>query len=410
MIPDPSVGRSVRGRSFAETRSGVLDIIRTSGEISRVELARRSALTEATISKVVKGLIADGVIVEAGRAKSTGGKPATLLRLATTELWSVGVILDHPRCTIVLCAIDGSRVASADVDRIGDMEPEEALARVAKAIKSLLRSRRTPARSVIGIGVALAGRRHSDAKADPDTAMDWVEHVAVQEILARLTGIDVMLENDANCAALNEFWSGRIAEERDFAVIYVADGLGAGIVIDGDVYRGRSGQAGEIGHVFVDVDRTPCWCGQVGCLEMVGSTRASAARALADPGLRDRLLPEGARSGPEPVRGVYTGLAELAASGEPRAVEIIRDAAGHLATAVVGLANTLDLDLVILAGPGFAHVGEIYREAVQTAMRSAYVSTIHPVDIELRSVESDIAALGAASLVLHRRLTPHHAA
>src|SRR3954466_7873346 len=95
----------LKGRSYAETRSAVLDLIRSEGELSRSEIARRSALTEKTISGIVKSLIESGAVVESGFAKSTGGKRPVLLRLNDKDLYSVGVAFDVARCLVVLCAI-----------------------------------------------------------------------------------------------------------------------------------------------------------------------------------------------------------------------------------------------------------------------------------------------------------------
>ena len=401
MIPEPA-RQSLRGRSFAETRSAILDLIRSSGEITRVDLSRRSGLTEATISKVVTDLMASGLISASGRAQSTGGKPATFLRLDTSRLGAIGIVLDLPHVVIVLCAIDGSVVDLATIPATRDEEPEVVLKRIAAAIGGLLDMNGMTPDRVIGIGIALSGRR-SYRGPNP---LDWWENMPIDEHLRALTGIDVLLENDANCAALHEFWSGGIPAGQDFAVVYAADGIGAGIVIDGDVYRGRSSHAGEIGHVYVDRNETPCWCGRRGCLEVTGTPQAVARRARDTPELFSDLGVDANGS----TRAIYAALAERASVGEPREFALITEAAEYVATAVVGMANTLDLGLVVLAGPGFAGAGEIYLEAVRGALDTTYIRSVHQVEVRLRSVHPNIAALGAASLVLHRRLTPHHAA
>ncbi|MDQ1562274.1 MAG: hypothetical protein QOE85_1615 [Actinomycetota bacterium] len=397
-----SVRQSLRGRSSAETRSAILDLIRSSGEITRVELSRRAGLTEATISKVVNDLIASGLISASGRAESTGGKPATFLRLDTSTLAAVGIVLDLPHIVIVLCAIDGSVVGSVTISATREDEPEVVLERIAAGISELLDLNGTTPDRVIGIGVALSGRR-SYRGPNP---LDWWENMAIDKRLETLTGIDVLLENDANCAALYEFWSGGIPPGHDFAVVYAADGIGAGIVINGDVYRGRSSHAGEIGHVYVDRSETPCWCGRRGCLEVTGTPSAIARRTRDTPELFAGLGVADDGS----TRAIYAALAQRASAGEPKALEVIKEAAEYVATAVVGMANTLDLGLVVLAGPGFAGAGPLYLKAVRAALDATYIRSVHRVEVRLRSVDPNIAALGAASLVLHRRLTPHHAA
>lgn len=398
MVDAPT--RSLRGSSFAETRSGVVDLIRSSGAITRVELSRRAGLTEGTISKIVKDLLADGVVVEAGQAESTGGKRATFLRLGDSGRWAVGVTLDRERIVAVLCALDGSRVGAFEAPGMGDAEPDVVLGRVADAVRALTAEHDVPLDSVIGLGVALAGRRRDQVGA----ADTWLELLPVDEMLAELTGVPVLLGNDADCAALGDFWTGRVPADEDFALVYMADGVGAGLMIGGDVYRGSTGHVGEIGHVFVDPNMTPCWCGSRGCLDMVGSPAAVARRALAagDPARQLGV------SHDDPLRVVYRKVGAGFAAGDPFARRLLMDAAGYLATAVIGLANTLDLRHIVLAGPGFAAAPGLFLETVRAGLQATYIHTIHSVDVELRGLDQEIAALGAASLVLHRRLTPHH--
>jgi predicted NBD/HSP70 family sugar kinase len=394
--------RSLRGRSFAETRSGVVDLIRSSGAITRVELSRKAGLTEGTISKVVKDLLADGVVVEAGHAESTGGKRATFLRLGDSGRWAVGVTLDRERIVAVLCALDGSRVGALEVPGMEDADADVILERVADAVRALTAEHGIPLQSVIGLGVALAGRRRDQVGAG-DT---WLELLPVEDLLAESIGVPVLLGNDADCAALGDFWAGRVPADTDFALVYMADGVGVGLVTDGDVYRGSMGHAGEIGHVFVDPDRTPCWCGSRGCLDTVGTPAAVARRALAalDHAEELGIHPD------DPLRVVYGKLGAAAAAGDRFAHQLLADAADFVTTAVVGLANTLDLHHIVLAGPGFAVAPDLFLSTVRAGLNATYVSTIHPVDVEIRGLNQEIAALGAASLVLHRRLTPHHVA
>lgn len=396
--------RTLRGRSSSETRSAVLDLIRSSGRISRVDLARRSALTEATISKIVKELLAAGLVVQAGYAQSTGGKRAELLRLNGGGLLAVGLTLDFNRSTVVLCGADGAELARLEAPGTAFDEPAVALERLAAAVESLLAREGVERGSVAGVGVAVAGRRGSPMGGVVDTGFfdAWEPYPVVAE-LQRMIGLPVLRENDANCAALGEFWSSK-EPSRDFVAIYMSSGIGAGIVIDGAIYRGASGNAGEIGHVMVEPDGDDCWCGARGCLETVASPRAIVRVVRADDGLRTRLDIDDETPNPE----VYRRLTALAEDGDPRAAAILERAAGYFAIAVGALVNTLDLDLVVLAGSGFAGTGDAFLGAVRRRIeRTAFMRELHPISVRLAAAGSETAALGAASVVLHRHLTPH---
>ena len=399
----------LKGRSSAETRSAVLDLIRSEGEISRTDLARRSALTDKTISVIVKSLLDSGVVVEAGFAKSTGGKRPVLLRLSDRQLYAVGLTLDIARCVMVLCGLDGTEIARAELDGTGEDEPSIVLDRLAPALRELLDRRSIDKTAVMGIGVASGGRhgwqRQLGSGNEASFADVW-EPYPTEEELGRRTGLPVLRENDANCAALGEYWTRGGSPNRDFATVYMAYGIGAGIVIAGTIYGGASGNAGEIGHVLADPQGPLCWCGRTGCLDTVASPRAVTLRILHDPELRAACGITDDTSFGE----VYRRYAQAVLQSEGAAAALFRTTANHLAVAVNDLVNTLDLAQVSLAGPGFALLGEQYRSIVESRLAEyAFMRELHPISVRLSSAGADAAALGAASVVLHRQLTPHQA-
>ena len=397
----------LKGRSFAETRSAVLDLIRSEGEISRTELARRSALTEKTISVVVKSLMESGVVIESGFAQSTGGKRPVLLRLSDKQLYAVGVSLYLARCIIVVCGLDGTEVGRSEIRGSGTDEPASVLKRISASVTRLLQRKTIAKDSIVGVCVAMGGRRAVPEGWQAETAFaDIWEPYPVEVELARLTGLSVIRENDANCAALGEFWTTG-SSARDFVTLYMAEGIGCGIVISGSIYRGASGNAGEIGHVQAVVDGRLCWCGRHGCLYMVASPKAITDQVIADPELARAC---GVTVNTE-FGEIHRRFGECVRDRVPVAVALFETAVDYLATAVLDLVNTLDLDLISLAGPGFSHLGEEYRQALEQRLQEmAYMRDVHPITVRLGVGGADAAALGAASVVLHRQLTPHHSA
>jgi predicted NBD/HSP70 family sugar kinase len=403
---DGASPHTLRGRSSAETRSAVLDLIRASGKISRVDLARRSALTEATISKIVKELLAAGLVVQAGYAESTGGKRPVLLKLNDSGVYALGLTVDYNRAAIVLCGPDGTELARSTVPGTGQDDPPIALDRLAGDIEGLLRREGVDRSAIIGLGVAMAGRRPGMRGWDFDASFyDVWEPYSIEDELAQRTGLAVVRENDANCAALGEYWVGG-EPDRDFVTVYMSHGIGAGIIVNGAIYKGASGNAGEIGHTESVPGGESCWCGSRGCLETVASPRAIVDTVLADAGLR-RAAGIDDRT---PAADAY-GLVAAAAQDDEDLRRVVETAAEHFAAAVGDLVNTLDLDLVVLAGSGFAGVEEIFLRAAQDRVGSTgFMRELHPITVRLASIESDTAAIGAASVVLHRHLTPHRIA
>jgi predicted NBD/HSP70 family sugar kinase len=403
----PEHSARLKGRSFAETRSAVLDLIRSEGEISRADLARRSALTEKTISVVVKSLIGSGVVIESGFARSTGGKRPVLLRLNDKQLYAVGISVHPARCVLVVCALNGTELARGEIRGGGTDEPAAVLKHIAATLNRLLKRQGIAKDSVIGVCMAMGGRRASPDRWQSETSFAdaWEPYPAEVE-LAKLTGLTVTRENDANCAALGEFWTTGNASQ-DLVTLYMAHGIGCGIIINGAIYRGASGNAGEIGHVQADPHGRRCWCGRRGCLETVASPGAIAEQIVRSPELA-RACGVTAETD---FGDIYRRFGERVKGGVPEALALFEVAAGHLATAVVDLVTTLDLDRVTLAGPGFAELGEEYRRTIDRRLtEAAFVRAVHATTVQLAAGGVDASALGAASVVLHRHLTPHHSA
>jgi predicted NBD/HSP70 family sugar kinase len=395
---------SLKGRSSAETRSAIVDVIRAEGEISRTDLARRSLLTEATISKIVKSLLEDGIIVEAGFAKSTGGKRPVLLRLNDQTLYAVGITLDMTRCVIVLCGLDGAEVDRCEIDGTGQDEPALVLNRVAKALRQLLNGRGTRPESIVGVGVASGGRGFSPGRKLEALSVDSWEPYPIEEELSARTGFAVIRENDANCAALGEYWTTGGSPTRDFITLYMAYGIGCGLIIAGAIYRGVSGIAGEIGHTLAVANGPLCGCGRHGCLDTVASPRAVTEQIVANPTLR--AMCDVTRE--TEFGEVYRRFGQLVKEGNEPARRLFQATADHLSNAVNDLINTLDLDLVLLAGPAFADLGDEYRTAIDEYLSAFALSRgVRPITVRLGTGGADAAARGAASVVLHRELTPH---
>lgn len=400
------MAKHLKGATAVETHSAILDLIRSSGVVSRIELADRSGLTGASISRIVKQLLTEGLIAEVGFGDRTGGKRRTLLQLNARSRHAVGVSLDFASITYLVTDLSGEVIARLDAAGTGHDAPGDVITRIAAELDGLVTSAGVDRSTLMGIGMAVAGRQdsaHHVLRSNPQ-ADDW-ELFDIEETLSTATELPVVVENDSTCAAIGEFWVGRIPASADFATVYMATGFGLGLVTNGDIYRGSSSNVGEIGHMVLDVHGPPCWCGSQGCLEMLAAPARIVERALEQPGLAAEL---GLQGEPATIRQDAERVARAAAADHEQALPVIEESAFYLSRALVSVTNLLDLDQIILAGPGFGAAGEIYlRRIWQDLERLSFVRAVHPTKVGL-SKSSDIsAALGAASLVLHSRLTPH---
>jgi len=185
----------------------------------------------------------------------------------------------------------------------------------------------------------------------------------------------------------------------------MSNGFGLGLISNGSLGRGVSSNLGEIGHMTLDIDGPPCWCGSRGCLEMLAAPRAIVAQAMADHELAEELSITG---GDRHLRHDFAAIVRASAQGDRRCLELIERSARYVAAAVLSLVNVLDLGHVYLAGPGFADAGAIYVRQIRDAVDAfARTRAVHSVTVELSDPGMDAAAIGAASLALQYVLTPH---
>lgn len=385
------------------TRSRTLDFIRASGTISRVELAKLSGLTPASISGIVARTIADGLVVESGFSASTGGKPRTLLRLNPSARHAVGVTLDQNRLTYMVTDLSGHLVGRLVTDGNDDDTPQSVVRHIADQLTELLKIIAVDRASVVGIGVASPGPLDRTGRLlcrKPTPA--WCGF-SLGEELEEHSQLPVMVDNDATCAGVGQYWVSNGNPAAVSATVYMADGIGCGILLDGIAFHGSSANPGELGHVSLDLNGPACVCGSRGCLEVYATPAVVVAQAFRDPGLVADLDLD-ARDG---ARRNFSRIGRAASRGHPASLDLISGSAAYVASAIVSLSNILDLDEVHLCGPGFVAAGAIYGRIVQDRLRQAsFARNVHSVQVHVSRTGTDAAALGAAALVLQHAITP----
>ena len=255
-------------------RQIVLNYVRERGPISRAEIAHETALQRSTVSLIVEELRVDGLIEEVS-GESTGGRPPILLSLRTAVAVAIGVDVGTNRTIVATSDLAGRVLEEESFDTHPDAE--ETIKRVIESARKLIR--RNPD-TIEGIGVSLPGLVNPDGTELFVPTFAWRD-LPLAKALTEGTGLPVTMDNDANAAALAELWFGRpeIREVRDFILVLVEDGVGTGIVFDGQVYRGENGAAGEFGHMTIGQGApVACASGSRECWEAFASERSALAR------------------------------------------------------------------------------------------------------------------------------------
>nr|WP_280953568.1 ROK family transcriptional regulator [Symbiobacterium terraclitae] len=357
----------------------ILDALRRHGSLARSELARITGLTPPTVGAITAALLADGLLLEGeGLPAASAGRRAVPLSLNAEWGVAIGVLLSITRAQVLAVDLGGAVRGRAEFAVRSGAQPGEVADGIAAAVQRVVAEVRP--RRVIGAGAALHGLvDHAGGVMRFAPHFGWRD-VPFAAMLAERLELPVVADNDVRCMALGELWFGAGRGVQNFVCVRVGTGIGAGIVLDGSLFRGGRALAGEIGHFTVDLNGPLCHCGSRGCLETVASGPAIARRA-----------------GMESA----TAVARAAEAGDARALQALADAGTHVGVAIANLAKTLDPELVLIGG-GVARAGEhllapLRRAIAAHALDQRAVVPVHPV-----ALGDDAAAVGAAALVLER--------
>jgi len=363
---------------------------------SRADLARRTGLSRATVSDIVNGFLLAGAVTESEVAPSNGGRPPIRLRFEDGWRHLVGVELGASHISGVRTDLRGHVLAAFHEAAPVATDPEATLAALDAGIAGLLAA--VPSVPVLGIGIGVPSpvRFVDQGRLAPHLFPGW----SAVDLLGHLSAtheLPVRLDNDANLGALAEHWWGAGRGLGEFAYVKVATGVGAGILIDGRIYRGASGIAGEIGHTTIDPNGPRCRCGLDGCLEaMVGSSSLLQAA--------EERLGAGPRPGWALPRLTVHGLIEGARAGDPVARGLVSGAGVALGIAFANLLNLVNPGRVVLGGP-LTEAGSLLLDPLlDTMARRALWSSMEGSALVLSPLGDRAVALGAATLLLQHLL------
>lgn len=366
--------------------------------ISRAEIARRADLSRSTVSDAVTPLLASGLIVESGIGASRGGRRPIVLTFQDDAHVLVGIDIAFAEVRVVVTDLRGRLLAQRQTAHPVGADPVGTRALLVAMVDAALADTGVPPSRLLGIGVALPSPvdPRQPARVHPLALPAWQGRHGL-ELLESRYGVPVFIDNDANLGALAERWWGAARGIDDFTYIKLATGVGSGHMIDGRIYRGGSGVAGEIGHLTIDPNGLPCNCGNRGCLGTYVGSEALVARART-------LAPQvpGTRLSLETL--TVTVIEEAALAGDPLAIQLMHEAAEVLGIAVAGVLNLLNPQVVILDG-GLARLEEqLLQPLRETVMRRTFVSAVASASIRSSTLGTFGVALGAATLLLMEAL------
>lgn len=377
----------------------VLRTIYDLGPLSRAEVSRRTGLTRTSVGDIVGGLLADRLVAEVGRGPSSGGKAPILLQVVDDARLIVAVDTGEDAFVGALVDLRGRVVTVLEATAHAN-DGEAALRSLLDLVDRLIGA--APEGSVLGVGIGTPGIVDVESGIIRWAVnLDW-QDLELGRILQEHTGLPTYVANDSRAAALAESLFDGAHRAANLVAIKVGVGIGAGIILRGELVHGDGFGAGEIGHTVIEDDGAACRCGRFGCLETVASApaieRAATAAAVADPGsMLGRRLATHGRLDLEDVRMALE-------SGDETARRVVVAAGRALGRVIAGVVGTLNVRQVVLLG-SVTSLGAPWLEAVrdETGRRSLGMLA---ADTEIgigRTVE-DIVIVGAAALLMTHEL------
>jgi glucokinase-like ROK family protein len=343
-----------------------LDLVRfTPGGISRAGLAQQLLLSRAAVTAIVNDLLQSGAIREAESRTANGGRPPIILEINPGGGHVAGVDMGAAHLGIIVANFTAQVLAEADVPFDIAQGPQACLAQADELLRTLLKKAGIPLERLLAIGVGVPGPVQSEAGTviAPPIMPGW-DRYPIRERLEEIWACPVSLNNDAELGALGEWAYGAGRAARNLAYIKVGTGVGAGLLLDGQIYRGSTGSAGEIGHLTIDENGLLCNCGNRGCLETLtgGQAIARQAQEAVRSGRRTQMAEV------QPVESLSAmHVADAAQRGDHLAQQILSKAGGHLGVALAGLVNLFNPNMVVVGG-GVAQIGDLFLEPVRQAV------------------------------------------
>ncbi len=378
-------------------RSLVLNIIASQGPISRIEVARKGGLTAATITNIVNGFVSAGLVSETTSEESSGGRPPILLRINPKAGYVVGIKLRefNHNTTFVLCDMECTVLYKQEIYMPQGVLPFQAVDILADVIDTCVHEAGIQKQDVLGIGVGASGLidtargllRYSNF-------LEW-RNVELGPALEYKTRVPVSVDNDVNTLAVAERHFGVARNTANCMLATIGRGVGLALVVNGEIYRGAYGSAGEFGHMTIDYspDAPPCTCGKRGCLEAIVSDYGIARAALgtAVGYSNDATLQD---------------LVDRANAGDTRLRDIFTNAGTIFGMVLANMINVFDPAQVILSGEGL-RAGELLLKPIRESIPKHLFGDVRAEVPLIISATDDVSwARGAASVILREVFRP----
>ncbi|UYQ90985.1 ROK family protein [Chitinophaga horti] len=367
-----------------------------SRELSCADL---SLLTEKSLphtSKALYELVENGQVVESGYASSTGGRRPQMYSLKPDIMYIISVAMDQFVTRIGLLDMYNRFVGEQKEIALDLSASPDALQQLGTNLVDFIRETGIEKERIAGIGIGMPG--FVDVTKGVNYSFLDAGHGNITDYLEMLTGVPVLIDNDSSLIALAELRLGAARNRPNAMVINIGWGIGLGMILDGGLFRGESGFAGEFSHIPLFTNNKICNCGKMGCLETETSLSVIAEKAIT--GIREGRTTQMKDLSMDNLEETFRKIMDAAVKGDKYAVELVSQAAYHIGRGVAILIHILNPGLIVLSGRG-ALAGRLWLAPVQQALNEHCIPKIaEHIEITISPLGYEAERLGAAALVM----------
>lgn len=374
----------------------ILKQIYFSNTISCTELSWRIKKSLPLTIKLVNELVEEGFVVEFGYAPSTGGRRATMYSLNSDILYVVSVALDQFVARIAILNLQNKIVSPVEKFELPLYKNPQALSLLTEKLDKVIKESGIPKHKIAGIGIGMPG--FVDSKKGINYSFLKNPGVSISEYIFQHVGLPVFIDNDSSLIALAELRFGVASGKKNAMVINIGWGIGLGMIINGELFRGQNGFAGEFSHIPLFTNGKLCSCGKSGCLETESSLLfiIEKAKQQLTAGKLSILKADQLAQYEEGSERIIAA----AQDGDRFAVDLLSEAGYNIGTGVAILIHILNPELIVLSGRGSA-AGKIWQAPIQQAINEHCIPRLAAnTAIEMSSLGYDAELIGAGALVM----------
>jgi N-acetylglucosamine repressor len=372
----------------------VLDYIRKHGPINRSEIAKQTKIGQSTVTNIIEEFLQSKLVLEAGTAISTGGRKPVLLQFNNEYAYTFGVKIEETRIRIALTNLNADIVYKKEIPFAKGSAPEHVLGLLVKEVHAILQKHELSLENIIGMGIAASGLiNRQKGCVVRSSLLGWTNVPICGQISERLGNIPVFIDKNINAYTLAELWFGVGKKLSNFVCLSVGAGVGLSLVINGTLYYGDFGGAGEFGHTIVQMNGFRCHCGQKGCLEMYASENYFANEGpLIKAQYPDTAIKE----------YTFDGLKQPLAQNDALAHRLMKQLGIHLGYGIVNIINNLNPKKIVLIGEGMNYSRYFLPFALETAKQNFFAAVHLHTDIVISELGDDSWLQGAALLAIRQ--------